>query len=76
MEWIAQNLPNIVVLLVLAVVLGLAARSVVSGGALDCSTCNGDCGGCQGSCSNPKLKLSRKQLDQLDELDKKFEVPR
>ena len=74
MEWIAQNVPNIVVLLALAIVLGRAARSVFGGGALDCSTCSGDCGSCGGSCENPKLKLSKEQLDRLGELDKKHEV--
>ncbi len=76
MNWLAANVGEIVALLFVVVTVGLALRSVVSGGALDCSTCNGDCGGCGSTCKNPKLKLSKEQLAQLDELDKKYEVTR
>lgn len=74
MEWIAANAGNIAALLFIVAVVALALRGVLKGGALDCSTCNGDCGGCGGSCRNPKLKLSKQQLDQLDELDRKYGV--
>jgi len=74
MSWLAENVGNIVALLFVVVVVGLALRSVVSGGALDCSTCSGDCGGCGGSCKNPQLKLSKEQLAALDELDRKYEA--
>ena len=68
------NMADIVVLLVLVAVIALALRSVVRGGALDCSNCNGDCSGCGGTCVNPKLKLSKQQLAELDELKQKYEV--
>ena len=74
MEWIAANAGNIAALLFIVAVVALALRGVLKGGALDCSTCNGDCGGCGGSCRKPKLKLSKQQLDQLDELDRKYGV--
>lgn len=76
MEWLTSNLGNIVALLFVVIVVGLALRSVVSGGALDCSSCNGECGGCGGTCKNPQLKLSKEQLDKLDELDRKYGVSR
>ena len=74
MEWLTNNLGNIVALLFVVIVVGLALRSVVSGGTLDCSSCNGECGGCGGTCKNPQLKLSKEQLDKLDELDRKYGV--
>lgn len=74
MEWLTSNLGNIVALLFVVIVVGLAARSIFKGGALDCSTCSGDCGGCGGSCKNPQLKLSKEQLAELDDLDRKYGV--
>ena len=76
MEWLTSNLGNIVALLFVVIVVGLALRSVVSGGALDRSSCNGECGGCGGTCKNPQLKLSKEQLDKLDELDREYGVSR
>ena len=76
MSWFAANVGNIVALLFVVVVVGLALRSVIRGGALDCSSCSGDCGGCGGSCKNPQLKLSTEQLAQLDELDREYGVSR
>ena len=49
---------------------------IVKGDALDCSTCNGDCSGCGGTCKNPQIKLSKEQLQELDELDRKYGVSR
>ena len=66
------NVADIVVLLAVVAVLALAIRSVARGGALDCSSCNGDCGGCGGVCTNPKLKLTKEQEAELDELTKKY----
>ena len=68
------NMADVIVLLAVIAVVGLALRSVIKGGALDCSSCNGDCGGCGGTCRNPKLKLSKEQLQELDELDRKYGV--
>ena len=68
------SMADVVALLFVVAVVALALRSVVKGGALDCSTCNGDCGGCGGVCKNPKLKLSKERLAQLDEIDRMYEV--
>lgn len=76
MDWLTANAGNIAALLFVIVTVGLALRSVIRGEALDCSTCNGDCGGCGGSCKNPQLKLSKQQLQELDELDRKYGVSR
>lgn len=74
MEWIATHTADIVVLLILAVVVLLALRSVITGGGLDCSSCNGDCTGCGGTCKNPQVMLSKEQLAALDELDRTYGV--
>ena len=72
----AFGMQDVVALLFVILVVGLALRGVIKGGALDCSTCNGDCSGCGGTCGNPKLKLSEEQLQELDELDRKYGVSR
>ena len=72
MDWSSINVADIVALLFVVAVVALALRAVIKGGALDCSTCNGDCGGCSGTCVNPKLRLSKEQLAELDELTKKY----
>ena len=74
MVWSAFNAADVVALLFVIAVVALAIRSIAKGGALDCSSCNGDCSGCGGTCKNPKLKLSKEQLAQLDELDRKYGV--
>ena len=74
MAMAAFNVADVVALLAVIAVVALALRSVIKGGALDCSTCTGDCGGCGGTCSNPKLRLSKEQLAQLDELDREYGV--
>ncbi len=73
---IAFGAVDIAILLIVALLAVLALRSIVKGGALDCSTCNGDCSGCGGTCKNPQLKLSKEQLQELDELDRKYGVSR
>lgn len=73
---IAFGAVDIAILLIVALLAVLALRSIVKGDALDCSTCNGDCGGCGGSCKNPQLKLSKEQLQELDDLDRKYGVSR
>ncbi len=75
-DWLANNVVNIVVFLFVVLVVGLALRATIKGHMLDCSSCGGDCSGCGGVCKNPQLKLSREQLSQLDELDRKYGVPR
>ena len=72
MDWFTFNVADIVALLAVVAVVALALRSVIKGGALDCSSCNGNCGGCTGTCVNPKLRLSKEQLAELDELTKKY----
>ena len=74
MEWFSFNVADVVALLFVVAVVALAVRGIVRGGALDCSSCNGDCGGCGGSCVNPRLRLSKEQLAELDELDRKYGV--
>ncbi len=72
MEWLVENIPNAIVLLLVAALVVLAVRSIVRGGALNCS---GDCGGeCGGSCESPRLKLSKEQLARLAELDEEYGV--
>ena len=66
------NLADIVALLFVVAVVGLALWGTLRGGALDCSNCNGDCSGCGGTCVNPKLRLSKQQLAELDELTRKY----
>ena len=66
------NMADIVALLFVVAVVVLALRSVLHGGALDCSNCNGDCSGCGGTCTNPRLRLSKEQLAELDELTRKY----
>ena len=73
MDWFPFNVADIVALLFVVALVALAVRGIRRGGALDCSSCNGDCGGCGGTCVNPQLKLSKEQLAELDELTEKYE---
>ena len=73
---IAFGAVDIAILLIVALLAVLALRSIVKGDALYCSTCNGDCSGCGGTCKNPQIKLSKQQLQELDELDRKYWVSR
>ena len=68
------NIADIVALLAVVAVIVLALRSVIRGGALSCSDCNGDCGCCGQVCTNPKLKLSKEQEAELEELTRKYEA--
>ena len=74
MYWFGFNVADIVALLAVVAVVALALRSIVKGGALDCSSCSGDCGGCGGACANPRLKLSKEQEAELDALKKEYGV--
>ena len=72
MSWLADNMGNIVALLFVFAVVALALWGVFHGKAFDCSTCSGNCGGCGGACGNSKLKLSKEQEAQLDELTARY----
>ena len=63
LTWLAANLANIVIIVVLAFVVGLAVRSMIRNKKAGKSSCGCDCASCasRGSCAGGGGRGERKQ---------------
>lgn len=58
---------DVLAILFVCLVVGLALWATIRGHGLSCEECTGDCTSCGTGCSpKKKLKLSRKQLAQIE----------
>ena len=59
-----------VVLTIVITVVALILRGMLRGTIRTCdsTSCSGECGSCGSQCKAPRIKLSREQVAQLDEL--------
>ena len=67
---ISLNTADFIVLSIIICVVALIVRGMLRGSIKTCdsSSCSGSCGTCGSRCANPRIRLSQKQLDELDRL--------
>lgn len=70
MEPIPINVADIVVLAIIVAIVALIVRGMLRGTikSCDCDSCGGNCGSCGNRCAIPRIRLSKEQVDELDEL--------
>ena len=73
MQQLSLNLADLVVLAVIAVVVALIVRGMLRGTIKTCDpgSCSGNCGSCGSACATPRIHLSKQQLAELREIDRK-----
>ncbi len=66
------SVADIVVILCLVAVVVFIIRGMRKGSIRTCDSgsCGGNCAGCAGGCATPRIRLSREQKRQLEELRK------
>ncbi len=66
------NVADVVVIVLLVAVVAFIIRGMCKGSIRTCDSrsCGGNCAGCTGGCATPRIRLSREQERQLEELRK------
>ena len=67
-----MSVADIVVIALLVAVVAFIIRGMHKGSIRTCdsASCGGNCAGCAGGCATPRIRLSREQKRQLEELRK------